>query len=200
MPITFELFKEHFSSMCGGHNQVPKENTSKAWFDEMVEWDRGLFITVMQRLKFHDHFPKIKDAFDMKRMIAGDPKPREAEEGLKGCKWCDGGKIFYHKVAQDGATASQGFVGRCSLCDLTQLSRYRPIDPQRLYNAAGWDFDFVHYERWRMVKEGKDPDEQVGVSVAKVNALAPFGKADPANEKARERELWREQQREEVEV
>lgn len=200
MPITFELFKEHYASMCGGHDRVPKENSSKAWFDEMVEWDRGVFIAVMQRLKFHDQFPKIKDAFDVKRMIAGDPKPRQAEEGLKGCYRCDKGLIFYHKVDANGDKCSQGFVGRCAFCNYPQLARYRDIDPVRLKAAQGWDFDWSHYDRWKMQAAGKDPDEQVGVGSGQVAALAPFGKADPAAEKVRERELWEEQQREEVTV
>ena len=200
MTISLEIFKEHFSSLCGAYDRAVKTNTQDAWYAEMSEWDYKLFVDVMHRLKYADGFPKLKDAFDVKRMIAGDPNPRKAEEGLKGCFRCDKGLIYYHKVDADGVICSQGFVGRCAFCNYPQLARYRDIDPVRLKEAEGWDFDWVHYERWRMQKEGKDPDEQVGVSVAKVHALAPFGKADPANEKARERELWREQKREEVEV
>lgn len=195
MPITFEIFKDHFSGLCGAYDRPMKQNTADAWYDEMAEWDYNLFAEVIKRLKDRDSFPVLKHARAMKRMIAGDPKPRKVEEDLKGCLKCDGGLIYYHKVAEDGSIASQGFVGRCSECAHPELARYRDVSPMWLKTAKGWDYDWPHYLRWKMIKEGKDPDESVGVGSDAVRKLAPFGLADPATEKERGLELWKEEQR-----
>ena len=181
MPI--EEFKEKFIKLfilCG---KSPTAKHVEIYYNEYGnKTDRDQLLKAFRYMT--DAPPRVMMGIVFKNAIQACAPDLKKKEGQIGCEYCDGaGLIQYHKVVNGTSATYSARCHKCNTSPYTNLPYYNKVMPHD---------DIQPHSTKEQMKCGKVNVDKV------VRMLTGRQHEDFVQERQRERQLWREQQKEDV--
>ena len=162
-----------------GRSNLPK-GMSELWYKEFENLDDRAFQSAIEQLKFADDFPNlatVRSAANAARFALRST----ATVGKKGCEYCKGGYVHYHKAGYE-------YAGACIHCK-TAPKGLTWIDPRKV------DLLFKHGDNDPYKLSMSEQKEMLRAIADMCDAIAKKNKTERPNESLRARRLWRDQAR-----